>query len=74
MALTVREMRPCCPQKVAICILTGVILISIFLLVRVGSVSSALEIFVTVATSILLERLTAVMKRGQKLNELSAVN
>ena len=55
-------------------VLTGVILISIFLLVRVGSVSSALEIFVTVATSILLERLTAVMKRGQKLNELSAVN
>ena len=55
-------------------VLTGVILISVFLLVRVGSVSSILEIFVTVATSILLERLTAVMRRGQKLNELSAVN
>ena len=50
------------PYRLYLVTIIGIILISIYLLVRVGIVSSALEIFVTVSTIVLSERLVNRMK------------
>lgn len=52
-------------------ILIGIMLISVYLLVRVGIVSSALEIFVTVSTVVLSDRLISSLK-AEKTEEESA--
>lgn len=52
--------------------LIGIIFISLYLLIRVGIVSSALEIFVTVSTIVLSERLVNSM-RGKERELLSAI-
>lgn len=50
------------PYRLYLVTIIGIILISIYLLVRVGIVCSALEIFVTVSTIVLSERLVNRMK------------